>query len=128
MYVISYPELTTTVLQIQALTLETVETFTVLARHLPDHRLDDVGGDPAPRVASRAPGGVQVSLPDWTGDVARYMLEEGLVNTLKIAAISLVGSFVIGVTLGTLLTIRFLPLRARHPRSTSRSGAGSRSS
>ncbi len=31
MYVISYPELTTTALQIQALTLETVETFTVLA-------------------------------------------------------------------------------------------------
>ena len=53
-----------------------------------------------------------MSLPDWVSDVARYMLEEGLVNTLKIAAISLVGSFVIGVTLGTLLTIRFLPLRA----------------
>jgi polar amino acid transport system permease protein len=53
-----------------------------------------------------------VSLPDWTGDVVRYMLEEGLRNTLKIAAISLVGSFVIGVILGTLLTIRFLPLRA----------------
>ena len=31
MYVISYQELTTTVLQIQALTLETVEAFTVLA-------------------------------------------------------------------------------------------------
>ena len=31
MYVISYPELTTTALQINALTLETVETFTVLA-------------------------------------------------------------------------------------------------
>jgi His/Glu/Gln/Arg/opine family amino acid ABC transporter permease subunit len=31
MYVISYPELTTTVLQIQALTLETTEAFTVLA-------------------------------------------------------------------------------------------------
>jgi polar amino acid transport system permease protein len=31
MYVISYPELTTTVLQIQALTLQTVEAFTVLA-------------------------------------------------------------------------------------------------
>ena len=31
MYVISYPELTTTALQIQALTLQTVETFTVLA-------------------------------------------------------------------------------------------------
>jgi polar amino acid transport system permease protein len=53
-----------------------------------------------------------VNLPDWTSDVVRYMLEQGLVNTLKIAAISLVGSFVIGVTFGTLLTIRFLPLRA----------------
>ena len=31
MYVISYPELTTTALQIKALTLETIETFTVLA-------------------------------------------------------------------------------------------------
>ena len=31
MYVISYPEITTTVFQIQALTLETVEAFTVLA-------------------------------------------------------------------------------------------------
>jgi His/Glu/Gln/Arg/opine family amino acid ABC transporter permease subunit len=31
MYVIAYPELTTTALQINALTLETVETFTVLA-------------------------------------------------------------------------------------------------
>jgi ABC-type amino acid transport system permease subunit len=31
MYVISYPELTTVALQINALTLETVETFTVLA-------------------------------------------------------------------------------------------------
>jgi polar amino acid transport system permease protein len=53
-----------------------------------------------------------VSLPDWSGDALRYMLEEGLVNTLKIAAIALVGSVLIGVTLGTLLTIRFLPLRA----------------
>jgi polar amino acid transport system permease protein len=53
-----------------------------------------------------------VSLPDWTSDVARYMLEEGLVNTLKIAAIALVGSTLIGITLGTLLTIKFLPLRA----------------
>ena len=53
-----------------------------------------------------------MNLPDWTSDVVRYMLEQGLVNTLKIAAISLVGSFVIGVTFGMLLTIRFLPLRA----------------
>jgi len=53
-----------------------------------------------------------VSLPDWISPVARYMLEEGLKNTLKLAAFSLVGSALIGITLGTLLTIRFLPLRA----------------
>ncbi len=27
-----------------------------------------------------------MNLPDWVQRVARYMLEEGLVNTLKIAA------------------------------------------
>jgi polar amino acid transport system permease protein len=53
-----------------------------------------------------------MDIPDWVGPVARYMLEEGLVNTLKIAAISLAGSALIGITLGTLLTIRFLPTRA----------------
>jgi polar amino acid transport system permease protein len=53
-----------------------------------------------------------MSLPDWAGDVTRYVLEEGLVNTLKIAAIALVGSTLVGITLGTLLTIKFLPLRA----------------
>ena len=52
-----------------------------------------------------------MSLPDWVEPVARYMLEEGLTGTLKIAAIALVGSVLVGVTLGTLLTIRFLPLR-----------------
>jgi polar amino acid transport system permease protein len=53
-----------------------------------------------------------VNLPDWVEPVARYMLEEGLRGTLQVAAISLVGSLLIGITLGTLLTIRFLPLRA----------------
>jgi polar amino acid transport system permease protein len=51
-------------------------------------------------------------IPAWTNDVLRYMLEQGLVNTLKIAAVALVGSVVVGVTFGTLLTIKFLPLRA----------------
>jgi His/Glu/Gln/Arg/opine family amino acid ABC transporter permease subunit len=50
--------------------------------------------------------------PDWIGPVARYMLEVGIANTLKLSAIALVGSSLIGITLGTLLTIRFLPLRA----------------
>jgi polar amino acid transport system permease protein len=51
-------------------------------------------------------------MPDWVEPVARYMLEEGLRGTLQIAAIALVGSTLIGITLGTLLTVHFLPLRA----------------
>jgi len=53
-----------------------------------------------------------MSTPDWIGPVARYVLEVGLRNTLKLSAVALVGSTLIGVTLGTLLTIRFLPTRA----------------
>ena len=113
MYVISYPELTTTVLQIQALTLETVETFTVLAVtylilvwtmsaliRLVESRLALPGGaldEPSPTGSARSPTTCST---------------EGCVNTLKIAAIALAGSTLIGITLGTLLTIRFLPLRA----------------
>ena len=51
-------------------------------------------------------------MPDWVQPVTEYMLREGLRNTLEIAAVSLVGSLVIGIVLGTLLTIDFLPLRA----------------
>ena len=51
-------------------------------------------------------------MPDWVGPVAEYMLEVGLVNTLKISAVSLLGSTLIGIVLGTLLTIRFAPSRA----------------
>jgi polar amino acid transport system permease protein len=56
--------------------------------------------------------GVLALIPDWVGPVAEYMLREGLVNTLKIAAISLIGALVIGIVLGTLLTLEFLPVRA----------------
>lgn len=52
-----------------------------------------------------------MNVPDWTEPVARYVIEQGLVNTLKLSAIALVGSALIGITLGTLLTIRFLPMR-----------------
>jgi His/Glu/Gln/Arg/opine family amino acid ABC transporter permease subunit len=51
-------------------------------------------------------------VPDWVEPVARYMLEEGLTSTLRIAVIAVVASTLIGVTLGTLLTIRFWPTRA----------------
>jgi polar amino acid transport system permease protein len=50
-------------------------------------------------------------LPDWVGPVFRYVVEHGLPFTLKIAGASVVGSAVLGIALGTLLTIRFLPLR-----------------
>jgi polar amino acid transport system permease protein len=51
-------------------------------------------------------------LPDWFRDVAEYMLREGLPNTLKIAAFALTASTVVGVLLGTFITIRFRPLQA----------------
>jgi polar amino acid transport system permease protein len=53
-----------------------------------------------------------MSLPDWVEPVARYMVTVGLKGTIRIAVFSLVGSIVIGVTLGTLLTIRFRPSQA----------------
>ena len=50
-------------------------------------------------------------MPDWAGPVARYILTEGLPGTLQVSAIAVVGSAVIGVLLGTLLTIEFRPSR-----------------
>ena len=50
-----------------------------------------------------------MNIPDWVQPVAEYVFRTGLVNTLKISAMALVGSTVIGILLGTLLTIRFLP-------------------
>jgi polar amino acid transport system permease protein len=50
--------------------------------------------------------------PVWVEPSAEYMFEVGLRGTLRIAAFSLVASALIGIVLGTLLTIRFLPSRA----------------
>ena len=52
-----------------------------------------------------------MTLPDWVEPAVRYMAEEGLKGTLRIAGVSLVGSAVIGILLGTALTIRFRPTR-----------------
>jgi polar amino acid transport system permease protein len=46
-----------------------------------------------------------MSLPEWVEPVARYMFEEGFPGTLRIAGAALVGSALIGVVLGTLLTL-----------------------
>jgi His/Glu/Gln/Arg/opine family amino acid ABC transporter permease subunit len=51
-------------------------------------------------------------LPDWVNPVAEYMAREGLKGTARVAVISVLASLIIGIPLGTLLTIRFLPSRA----------------
>jgi polar amino acid transport system permease protein len=51
-------------------------------------------------------------LPDWAQPVAEYMLHTGLKNTLIIAGISVLLSVVVGVLLGTLLTIKSVPVQA----------------
>jgi polar amino acid transport system permease protein len=55
---------------------------------------------------------VLATIPDWVEPIVRYMAEEGLKGTLRIAAFALVGSSVIGIVLGTALTIDFRPTRA----------------
>ena len=49
--------------------------------------------------------------PDWASPVAHYILHVGLPATLKISAVAVVGSALIGIVLGTLLTIEFRPSR-----------------
>ncbi len=51
-------------------------------------------------------------LPEWVEPTARYMFEVGLRGTVRIAVISVVASALVGIVLGTLLTIRFAPSRA----------------
>jgi polar amino acid transport system permease protein len=51
-------------------------------------------------------------LPDWVSPIAHYMFREGLKGTLRIAAIAVVGSTIVGIFLGVLLTIDFRPTRA----------------
>jgi len=53
-----------------------------------------------------------MSPPDWLRPVLDYMITEGLRGTLIIASESVVASAVVGLLLGTLMTVRFWPLRA----------------
>jgi len=50
-------------------------------------------------------------MPNWVDPVAHYMIHEGLKNTAWIALFAVIGSSAVGIVLGTLMTIRFLPLR-----------------
>ena len=51
-------------------------------------------------------------MPDWAGPVAHYVLHQGLPGTLHVGAIAVIGSALVGVVFGTLLTIDFLPSRS----------------
>jgi His/Glu/Gln/Arg/opine family amino acid ABC transporter permease subunit len=50
-------------------------------------------------------------MPDWAEPVVRYILGVGLPATLIVSGVAVVCSTLIGVVLGTFLTIRFLALR-----------------
>ena len=51
-------------------------------------------------------------MPDWAGPVIRYILTEGLPATLMVSAAAVVGAGIVGIVLGTVLTVEFRPLRA----------------
>ena len=49
--------------------------------------------------------------PEWWDPVLRYMIHTGLKETLRMAVLSVLGATLIGITLGTLITIRIKPLQ-----------------
>jgi His/Glu/Gln/Arg/opine family amino acid ABC transporter permease subunit len=51
-------------------------------------------------------------LPEWFEPIAELMLREGLPLTLKLAGLAVTASLVVGLLLGTLITIKFPPLQA----------------
>jgi polar amino acid transport system permease protein len=53
-----------------------------------------------------------VDFPEWVEPTAEQLWEVGLRGTLRIAAFSVTASALVGIVLGILLTVRFLPLRA----------------
>ena len=49
--------------------------------------------------------------PEWWDPVLRYMIHTGLKETVRMAALSVAGATLVGVLLGTLITVRFRPLQ-----------------
>ncbi|HEY1368516.1 MAG TPA: amino acid ABC transporter permease [Gaiellaceae bacterium] len=52
-------------------------------------------------------------MPDWVGPVARYVLETGLPETLRLAVTAVAASTLVGIALGTLLTLRLVRIPVR---------------
>jgi polar amino acid transport system permease protein len=49
--------------------------------------------------------------PEWWDPVLHYMIHVGLTATVKMAVFSVLGATVVGIVLGTLITIHFKPLQ-----------------
>ena len=52
-----------------------------------------------------------VEWPEWAEPIARYVFTVGLPATLRVSAIAVAGATLLGVLLGTLLTIKWRPSR-----------------
>jgi len=52
-----------------------------------------------------------VEWPEWAEPIARYVFTVGLPATLRVSAIAVVGATLLGIVLGTLLTIKWRPSR-----------------
>ena len=111
MYVIGYPELTTTAINIANLTLETLEALTVLGDRLPRARLEPLGRDPRARGPARAPG--DAASHARLGGARRPLHPRGRApgDAPHLGDLASSAATVIGIVLGTLLTIQFRPSR-----------------
>ena len=112
MYVIGYAELTTTALNISALTLETLEALTVLGVVYLTLVWTLSAADPPARVAARAPGGAAERARLGRARRALHPRRGAAGDAARRRRSRVVGSALIGVVLGTLITIHFRPLRA----------------
>ena len=126
MYVIGYEELTTTAINIANLTLETLEALTVLAIVYLTLVWSLSRGDPRAREPTGGTGG-EIVAPRLGRARRPVHPRGGLPGDAPVSAVSVVGATLIGMTLGTLLTINFLLSRAVFA-GTSRSSAACRSS
>lgn len=50
-------------------------------------------------------------IPDWFRPIAEYILREGLPVTLKLAGVAVTASLIVGLLLGTLMTMNLRPVR-----------------
>ncbi len=109
---IGFAELTNTAYNLESILFQPLEIYAVLALTYLVIVWVAVDHDPGARGAPAPARGGAMSFPDWLGPVLDYMFSEGLRGTLIISVESVAASAIVGVVLGTLMTVRFWPLRA----------------